>query len=71
MRERARITLPDVVLLLASFAFLAPLAVILYDLLGKRVSVLTTGQLLLLQAVVPLALVVLLTAAYSRAAEGL
>ena len=68
-RDRARITLPDIMLLLASFLFLTPLALVLYDVMQLRVSYLSTGELLILQGLVPLALIVLLMAAYSRATE--
>jgi len=70
-RDRGRLTLPGIMLLLASFMFLAPLSLLLYAVLEMRVSYLSTGELLILQGLVPLAIVVLLTVAYSRATEGL
>jgi hypothetical protein len=69
--ERGRLTIPGLMLLLASFAFLAPLALLLYDVMQLRIGYLSTGELLLLQALVPLGLIVLLTVAYARATEGL
>jgi len=70
-RERGRITIPDLFRFMASFAFLAPLAVVLYAMLDMRVDLLSTGELLLFRAIVPLCILMLLTFAYLRATEGL
>lgn len=68
--DRARITPPDVVLGLASLAFLGALVPVFYDSLGKRVGSLGQGELMLFQLVVPGVILVFLSMVYVKATAG-
>jgi hypothetical protein len=66
---RARITIPDLVHLLYAFAFLAALYPVFWTLL-EGAPTLGTGELYLLQLVLPTALLVLLWVLFAKAGGG-
>lgn len=70
MDARARITLPDVLFLLMSLAFLGALYPVFMDGFRENVSIMSTGTAYLLQMVLPLAVLVLLSVIYVKAIAG-
>jgi len=67
MDSRARLTLPDVMFVTMSFAFLAALYPVFAESYRSNVGLLDPGSRLLYQALLPLALLVLLTVIYVKA----
>jgi hypothetical protein len=67
MDERGRLTLPDVMFVTMSFAFLAALYPVFAESYRATDSLLDPGSRLLYQAILPLALLVLLTVIYVKA----
>jgi hypothetical protein len=68
--DRARITLPDLVYVLGSLAILGALGPVFYEGLAQNVGVLSTGEALLWQAMVPFAGAVLLSVIWFKAIKG-
>lgn len=68
--HRGRLTVPDVVFVLASVAILGALAPVFYDALRGNTAEMTTGTLYLFQLIIPFALLVLLSMIYVKATAG-
>lgn len=67
---RGRITMPFVVSLLFSFAYLGALYPVFADLYAENIGMLDQGTRLILQLVLPLSLLVLFTVIYVKASTG-
>jgi hypothetical protein len=67
MDQRGRLTLPDVMFVTMSFAFLAALYPVFAESYRFADQFLAPGSRLLYQAILPLALLVLLTVIYVKA----
>jgi len=70
MTNRARITLPDVVLLAASLLFAAPLISVFLSELNANAGELSVGAAYIWQLLVPVLLLVVLWVIWSRATVG-
>jgi hypothetical protein len=70
MDARARITPPDIVLILASLAILGGLIPVFVDVMAQQSAELSEGELLLLQFIVPGSILVLLAVIYRKAVVG-
>lgn len=70
MRDRARLTITDVVYLALALAALAALVPPFLDLLGSAPAALSDGTALLMGTVVPVAAVVLLSLIVAEARSG-
>jgi hypothetical protein len=68
--KRGRLTVPDVLFLLMSLAFFAPLTLVFYDGLDMSASYLGTGTGYLYQLLPPLAILVLLSVVYVKSIGG-
>jgi hypothetical protein len=68
--DRARITLPNVVLWLAALAFLGALAPVFYSSLESAVGETSTGALLLYRLLPSLAVLILITVIWRKATAG-
>ena len=68
--SRGRLTVPDIVLFLASMAFLAPLSVVFFQGLDTNAHLLDTGAAYLYQMIAPLAVLVLLSMIFVKASGG-
>jgi hypothetical protein len=71
MDARARITLPDVLFVLMSLAYLGALYPVFREGLETRAHLMTTGELYLFQMILPLGILVLFTVIYVKAAGGM
>lgn len=69
-RDRGRITLPDLMHFLAAMAVLGALWPVAYTLLSTEETTIGTGELLLWQSVLPVALIVMLAIIWRKAAGG-
>jgi hypothetical protein len=67
---RGRLTIPDVVFLLAALAFGAPLVVVFVDGMEANAGILTTGELYLYQLLVPGTVLVMLAVVFRKAVQG-
>lgn len=65
--ERARLTVPDVILLLASLAFFAALYPVFWSGFEARVADMDQGTALLFQLILPLGLLVFLSVMWLKA----
>lgn len=70
MRSRARITVPDIVYVLASLAILGALYPVLADGIASNVGELDTGTLYLIRLVLPMAILILFSMVYVKATAG-
>ena len=70
MDARGRLTVPDILWILMSLAFVAVLWPIVWDGLQQHASNIGTGTLLLFRLVLPIALLVLLAMIYRKAVGG-
>lgn len=68
--DRARITLPNVVMFLAALAFLGALSPVFYDSLQGSVGQVNTGTLLLFRLLPAGAILILITVIWRKATAG-
>lgn len=71
MRERARITVPDVIFVLMSIGFLAVLFPLLRDIMATHAGEISTGAAWLYIMILPMALLVLFSQIFRKASEGM
>lgn len=69
-RERARITIPDVLFLLLTLGFLAALWPVFADLFSANSGEVGPGVGMLYQMILPMGLLVIFTVIYSKAIRG-
>lgn len=70
--ERGRLTVPNVIFLLASFAFVAALWPVVYNGLQSNAGELSAGEAYLLQLILPFALLVIMSIMWvAGAKEGI
>lgn len=70
LRDRARITIPDVVFVLFTLGFFAALSPVFFEMLNQNLSGMGTGMALLLRLIPPLIIIVLLGVIYAKAVQG-
>lgn len=68
--HRGRLTVPDVVFVLAAIAVIGALSPVFYDALRSNTSEMSTGTLYLLQLIIPFAIAVLFSVIYMKATAG-
>lgn len=68
--RRARLTMPDVVMLLAALAFGAPLIMVFTDAMETNAGIMSTGELYLYQLLVPGLIIVMLAVVFRKAVRG-
>ena len=68
--RRGRLTVPDVIFLLASVAFLGALYPVFWSGFRANINLLSPGTAYLFQLILPLAIIVLLSVVYVKAAGG-
>jgi hypothetical protein len=69
-QSRGRLTVPDIVLFLASMAFLAPLSLVYFEALDTNAHLMSTGEAYLYQMIAPLAVLVLFSMIFVKAIGG-
>lgn len=69
-RQRARITIPDVLFLLMTLAFVAALWPVFADFLTANSGELGQGEMMLYTMILPLGLLVVFTIIYQKAIRG-
>lgn len=70
MDQRARLTMPDVLWVMASLAFLGVLYPVFWTSLEANLSELGTGETYLIQLILPLAVLVLYSVIYKKTIGG-
>lgn len=68
--DRARITIPDILMLLMAFAFLGALYPVFWGFYSDNLSYLSPGAKYLFQLMLPLLLLVIYTVVYRNAVGG-
>lgn len=69
-RQRARITIPDLLFVLFAIAVLGALWPVWNNLFESNIGEIPTGTAWLLQLILPMALLVLVTVIFAKAARG-
>ena len=68
--NRGRLTLPDVVFVLATLAFMTPLYLVLSDGLDENAAQIGDGTAYLIQLILPMAVLVMLALIWAKAVAG-